>query len=174
MDVVIGLDCGTSATKAVAAGLDCTVRATASEAYPLLVPAPGRAELDPVVLQAAVVRALAGVAAAVQARGDHVVGVCLSAAMHGTLPMGEDGSPLGPLATWRAPACPSAGAGRGRGRRRPGTLPRPQHARPPRSPANVRSHESRPPGEKPEGRTEARGATPLEQSRCSVVRVGSG
>lgn len=103
MDVVIGLDCGTSATKAVAAALDgsrVVVCATASEAYPLLVPAPGRAELDPALLQAAVVRALAAVAADVQARGDHVVAVCLSAAMHGTLPMGEDGSPLGPLVTW--------------------------------------------------------------------------
>ena len=103
MDVVIGLDCGTSATKAVAVGLDgsrCIVRATASVAYPLLVPAPGRAELDPVVLQDAAVRALAAAASKVLASGDSVIAISLSAAMHGTVPMKQDGSPLGRLVTW--------------------------------------------------------------------------
>lgn len=100
MEVVIGLDSGTTATKAVAAGLDGAVRATASEGYPLLVTAPGRAELDPRRLQEAGVAALATVAAQVREQGDEVVALCLSAAMHGVLPMSEDGSPLGPLMTW--------------------------------------------------------------------------
>jgi len=100
MEVVIGLDSGTTATKAVAAGLDGTVRAMASEAYPLLVPEPGRAELDPGRLQVAAVAALAAVAAQTREQGDEVVAVCLSAAMHGVLPMSADGSALGPLVTW--------------------------------------------------------------------------
>ena len=57
MDVVIGIDTGTTATKAVAAGLDAELRAHASVHYPLSVPAPGRAELDPDQLRNAAVKA---------------------------------------------------------------------------------------------------------------------
>ena len=46
MDVLVGLDAGTTATKAVTAGADARVRDTASVGYPLLVPQPGWAELD--------------------------------------------------------------------------------------------------------------------------------
>ncbi len=100
VDVVIGLDSGTTSTKAVAVTVDATVRATASFGYPLLVPAPGRAELDPGRLQQAAVRALAEVARAAREAGDRVVGVCLSAALHGLVPMDRDCRPLGPLLTW--------------------------------------------------------------------------
>jgi gluconokinase len=51
MDLVVGLDSGTTATKAVAVAADATVVATCSAGYPLLMPAPGHAELDPVRLQ---------------------------------------------------------------------------------------------------------------------------
>ena len=46
MDVVVGLDSGTTATKAVTAGVDARVRDLVSVGYPLRVPGPGRAELD--------------------------------------------------------------------------------------------------------------------------------
>jgi hypothetical protein len=55
MDLVVGLDSGTTATKAVAVAADATVVATCSAGYPLLMPAPGHAELDPVRLQQAAV-----------------------------------------------------------------------------------------------------------------------
>ncbi|WP_369258810.1 gluconokinase [Geodermatophilus amargosae] len=100
MDVVVGLDSGTTATKAVTAGTDGHVRDLASVGYPLSVPAPGRAELDAQHLADAAVEALAAVCAAARGRGDRVVGVCLSAAMHGLVPMDDDGRPLGPLVTW--------------------------------------------------------------------------
>jgi gluconokinase len=100
VDVVVGLDSGTTATKAVTAGTDGRVRDVASVGYPLLVPAPGRAELDAGRLQAAAVEALAAVAACARDRGDRVVGVSLSAAMHGLVPMDDDGRPLGPVLTW--------------------------------------------------------------------------
>ncbi|MDQ3431441.1 MAG: FGGY family carbohydrate kinase, partial [Actinomycetota bacterium] len=61
-DVVIGLDSGTTATKAVSAGVDGRVRATASVGYPLQVPAPGRAEIDADRLRAAAIEALRQVA----------------------------------------------------------------------------------------------------------------
>ena len=62
MDVLIGLDSGTTATKAVTAGVDGRVRDTTSVGYPLLVPHPGWAELDAHRLQAAAVQALTEVA----------------------------------------------------------------------------------------------------------------
>ncbi|SNS82241.1 gluconate kinase, FGGY family [Geodermatophilus saharensis] len=100
MDVVVGLDSGTTATKAVTAGTDGRVRDLVSVGYPLSVPAPGRAELDARRLAEAAVTALAAVSAAARERGDRVVGVSLSAAMHGLVPMDGDGRPLGPLVTW--------------------------------------------------------------------------
>jgi gluconokinase len=100
MDVLVGLDAGTTATKAVTAGADAVVRDVVSVGYPLLVPAPGWAELDARRLVGAAVRALTDVVRAAQERGDRVVGLSLSAAMHGLVPLTEDGRPLGPLATW--------------------------------------------------------------------------
>ncbi|MGY1700416.1 gluconokinase [Geodermatophilus sp. SYSU D00766] len=100
MDVVVGLDSGTTATKAVTAGVDGRVRDLVSVGYSLSMPAPGRAELDGRRLADAAVQALAAVSAAVHGRGDRVVGISLSAAMHGLVPMDDDGRPLGPVVTW--------------------------------------------------------------------------
>jgi gluconokinase len=117
MDVVVGLDSGTTATKAVTAGTDGRVRDLVSVAYPLSVPAPGRAELDARRLADAAVGALAAVCAAARERGDRVVGIALSAAMHGLVPMDDDGRPLGPVVTWAdARAAGFAGALRADGR----------------------------------------------------------
>jgi gluconokinase len=100
MDVVIGIDTGTTATKGIAAGLDAELRARVSVHYPLSVPGPGRAELDPGKLRDAAVEALVGVAARCRERGDRVIAVSLSAFLHGLVPMDRDTSPLGPLVTW--------------------------------------------------------------------------
>ena len=100
MDVVIGIDTGTTATKAIAAGLDCVVRAQKSVHYPLSVPGPGRAELDPDQLRDAAVEALVDVARQCRENGDRVVAVSLSAFLHGLVPMDAAGRPLGPLVTW--------------------------------------------------------------------------
>ncbi len=100
MDVVVGLDSGTTATKAVASGATGEIRAGTSVAYPMLVPAPGYAELDATRLREAAVVALRDVARMVEQRGDRVVAVCLGAAMHGVVPMDAAGAPAGPLITW--------------------------------------------------------------------------
>ncbi len=100
MDVVIGIDTGTTATKGIAAGLDGTLRAHTCVHYPLSVPGPGRAELDPAHLVDAAVKALTDVADACRAAGDRVVAVSLSAFLHALVPMDADGKPLGPLVTW--------------------------------------------------------------------------
>jgi len=120
MDVVIGIDTGTTATKGVAAGPDGTIRALTSVHYPLSVPGSGRAELDPLALRDAAVKALVDVAAACHENGDRVAGIGLSGFLHGVLPMDAAGVPLGPLVTWadaRAGAQSDRIAAAGRGRR---------------------------------------------------------
>ncbi|MEU4244210.1 gluconokinase [Actinoplanes sp. NPDC026619] len=99
-DVVIGIDTGTTATKGIAATIDGTLRAHTSVHYPLLVPGPGRAELDPGQLRDAAVKALTDVAAACRENGDRVVAVSLSAFLHALVPLDKSGNPLGPLVTW--------------------------------------------------------------------------
>jgi gluconokinase len=100
MDVVIGIDTGTTATKAVAAGLDGELRAMASVHYPLSVPGPGRAELDAQALCDAAVEALVDVAGQCRENGHRVIAVSLSAFLHALVPMDREGRPLGPLVTW--------------------------------------------------------------------------
>ncbi|MEU4220780.1 gluconokinase [Actinoplanes sp. NPDC026623] len=100
MDVVIGIDTGTTATKAVAAGPSGQIRAMASVHYPLSVPGPGQAELDPGRLREAAIEALVAIAGQVRGQGDRVVAVGLSAFLHGLVPMDAAGAPLGPLITW--------------------------------------------------------------------------
>src|SRR4029453_9268264 len=100
MDVVIGIDTGTTATKGVAAGHSGGLRALASVHYALSVPGPGRAELDAGQVRDAAVEALVGVAAQCRERGDRVIAVSLSAFLHALVPMDADGRPAGPLVTW--------------------------------------------------------------------------
>jgi gluconokinase len=100
VEVVVGLDSGTTATKAVTAGADGRVRDLVSVGYPLLVPGPGRAELDADHVCRAAVEALRDVVLRARARGDDVVALSLSGAMHGLVPMSADGAPTGPLITW--------------------------------------------------------------------------
>src|SRR5262249_36909947 len=100
MDVVIGIDTGTTATKGIAAGPDGTLRAHTAVDYPLSVPGPGRAELDPGRLRDAAVTALTTVAAQCRERGDRVIAVSLGAFRHAGRPRDAGGEPLGPLVTW--------------------------------------------------------------------------
>jgi gluconokinase len=100
MDVVIGIDTGTTSTKGIAAGPDGEIRALTSVHYPLSVPGPGRAELDPAALADAAVKALTDVAAECRAKGDRVTAIGLSSFLHALLPMDAAGRPLGPVVTW--------------------------------------------------------------------------
>lgn len=100
MRVVIGIDAGTTGAKAVAAGADASVHATSDVSYQLHIPEPRRAELDPDDLQRAAVQALSEIAEQLDGTGHEVIGICLSAAMHGLLPFDTDSRPLGPVVTW--------------------------------------------------------------------------
>ncbi|MET0418466.1 MAG: gluconokinase, partial [Actinoplanes sp.] len=100
MDVVIGIDTGTTATKGVAAGADGVVRVQTSVHYPLSVPGSGRAEIDSGRLRDAAVKALVDVAAGCREQGHRVSAVSLSAFLHALVPLDADGRPLGPVVTW--------------------------------------------------------------------------
>jgi gluconokinase len=119
MDVVIGIDTGTTSTKGMAAGPDGEIRALTSVHYPLSVPGPGRAELDPRQLVDAAVKALTDVATTCRENGDRVIAIGLSSFLHALVPMDAVGKPLGPVVTWAdnrsAAQCEQiVAAGRGR------------------------------------------------------------
>lgn len=97
-EVVIGVDVGTTATKVTAFGLGGHGRVSAIREYPLLRPRPGWEVQDPLVLRSAVVAALAECAAG--CAGARVLGISLSAAMHGLLGVDAEGNPLTQLLTW--------------------------------------------------------------------------
>lgn len=99
MDVVVGLDTGTTATKAVTAGVDGQVRDVVQVEQPAQAPD----EFDAVALQRDCVTALARITERAAERGDRVVAVSLSAAMHGLVPLRAAGVPDGPLLTWAHP-----------------------------------------------------------------------
>jgi gluconokinase len=98
--VVLGVDVGTTSAKAVAFD-DRGRRLGSGEAsYPLLEPAPGRAEQEPEAVLAAMVGAIRDAAAAAREGGAAVTALSLSAAMHALLALDADGRPLTPIVTW--------------------------------------------------------------------------
>lgn len=98
--VLVGIDVGTSSTKAAVLSPEGAPLAIAAQAYAVDTPRPGWAEQDPDGWVEAVLtttrRALdeAGVAP------DAVRGVGLSGQMHGTVCVGEGGDPLRPAIIW--------------------------------------------------------------------------
>lgn len=98
--VIIGLDVGTTAAKAVAFRLGSTWRRTALREYPLLEPQKGWQVQDPGAILTATGSALTKAAAAATGEGAELIGVALSSAMHGLIGLDEDMRPLTPLVTW--------------------------------------------------------------------------
>ena len=96
--VIIGLDVGTTAAKAVAFGLSSPWRYLAVQEYPLLEPAPGWQVQDPHTVLAAVSATLAECVAA--AGGAETIAVSVSTAMHGLIGLDATMRPLTPLLTW--------------------------------------------------------------------------
>jgi len=95
--VVIGVDIGTTSTKAVAFTSSGLVVARHAVAYPLTEPLPGFAEQDPDEIVAAVVAAVAAVASLC---GGAVRALSFSSAMHSVLGLDADGSPVTAVVTW--------------------------------------------------------------------------
>lgn len=95
---VIGVDIGTTSTKAIAYDMAGAALARASVEYPLLTPAPGAAEQDPEQILEAVIDALGAV---VRAVGDRPIEcVSFSAAMHSLIAVDREHRPLSACITW--------------------------------------------------------------------------
>jgi gluconokinase len=102
MNYIIGVDIGTSGTKAIAFRIAGNVIAEYHVGYPLLNPQPGYFEQEPDVLFAAVIQCIAGVVRAVKrtATGSRVLGIGFSSAMHGLIAMDKQDQPLTNCITW--------------------------------------------------------------------------
>jgi len=90
---IVGIDIGTTGTKAVAFRLDGRVVASAYREYNLTSPQPGQLELDPGVVLAKIKEVLAELAAA--ARSDPPQSIAWSALGEAMAPLDAGGAPLG-------------------------------------------------------------------------------
>ncbi|HUO70054.1 MAG TPA: gluconokinase [Solirubrobacteraceae bacterium] len=97
-EVIIGLDVGTTGVKAAAFGVSSSWRRVTIREYPLLEPALGQAVQNPADIidaaSAALRECVEGLA------GAEILGISLSAAMHGLIGFDSTGRPLTPLITW--------------------------------------------------------------------------
>jgi gluconokinase len=95
---VIGLDVGTTGVKAAAFGVDSRWERVAIREYPLLEPVLGEQVEDPSAVLAATSHALSECVAQCGSAG--VVGISVSAGMHGLIALDDGLRPLTPLITW--------------------------------------------------------------------------
>ncbi|MFV0425438.1 MAG: gluconokinase [Beutenbergiaceae bacterium] len=109
MSVLLGLDVGTTAVKAVAYQFGAAIVADAEAGYPMLAPRPGEQIQDPDVVLAAVDQVLAEVARQLAPQGTSpsgpvpghtLAGLSVSTAMHALIGLDRDGVPLTPVITW--------------------------------------------------------------------------
>src|SRR5271157_5423037 len=98
MELIIGLDLGTTNCKAVALALDGSLAGSAESSHRLISPRPGWAEQSAEEVWQGAQEVLRSVAQKVSSKD--VIGLCLSGAMHSLLPVGADNLPLSPALTW--------------------------------------------------------------------------
>lgn len=98
MDLVLGLDLGTTSLKALLVDAEGVIRAQAEREYPIRTPQPGWAEQNPDDWWQAAMAATRACLAYVDAATVRAIG--LSGQMHGTVLLGADGVPLMPAVIW--------------------------------------------------------------------------
>ena len=98
MALLLGLDVGTSGSKAVLIKPDGVVLAEAITEYPMAVPRPGWAEQNPEDWWQAIVASIKQVLA--HAGGDSIAGIGLTGQMHGLVLLDEAGKVLRPCIMW--------------------------------------------------------------------------
>ena len=96
--VVVGVDIGTTSTKAVAFDTEGRLLASHNAGYPLREPHPGHAVQDPRLILAAVLESIREVVAEVGA--GCVAGLSFSAAMHSVIALSPTLEPLTDVVTW--------------------------------------------------------------------------
>ena len=96
---IIGVDIGTTSTKAVAWDPEGRALGSHTAGYPLEEPSAGQAVQDPAKILAAVEEVITAVAA--QARSQaRIVGISFSAAMHSLIALDGEGQAITPVITW--------------------------------------------------------------------------
>jgi gluconokinase len=99
-ECAIGVDIGTTSTKAVAFDALGKVLGYHSADYPLHTPAPGVAEQDPDEIYAAVLEAIRGAVQRAQVAPERIRCVSFAASMHTLIAVDGSGRPLTPNITW--------------------------------------------------------------------------
>jgi xylulokinase len=100
MACLLGLDIGTSSTKALLLGADGGVVGRGSAGYPISQPEPDRAEQDPDDWWRAAADSTRQALSAASVSGETVSAVGLSGQMHGTILLDEAGEPVAPAVIW--------------------------------------------------------------------------
>ena len=100
MDYLIGLDIGTSSTKAVAFDLKGHVVSKCNIGYPILNPEPTCSEQCPEEIFQAVIGAIKNVVNENACAGNKLLGVSFSCAMHGIIPVNKNGDRLMNCIIW--------------------------------------------------------------------------
>ena len=100
MSITLGIDIGTSATKALAIDETGRIMAAASAEYPCSHPRPGWSEQDPEHWWQAAVQTVATVLAAGKFRPADVAGIGLSGQMHGSVFLDQAGNVIRPALLW--------------------------------------------------------------------------
>lgn len=99
-EYMLGVDIGTTSTKAVLFDTDGRVVAHHSVEYPLFTPTPATAEQDPEEIYRAVLAVIKTSVQQAHAAPGEVVCVAFSAAMHSVIAVDGEGNPLSRIITW--------------------------------------------------------------------------
>lgn len=100
LSCMIGIDIGTTSTKAVLFEDNGNIIASANEEYPLYTPSADIAEQDPEEIFAAVISAVKHVMKKSLVAPENIMLVSFSSAMHSVIPVDRDGQPLMRCLTW--------------------------------------------------------------------------
>lgn len=100
MSFLLGIDVGTSGSKAVLLSADGAVRATATHEYPLSHPKPLWAEQDPELWWRATVKSIRAVLEKADATPSEIAAVGLTGQMHGLVMLDREGNVLRPAILW--------------------------------------------------------------------------
>jgi sugar (pentulose or hexulose) kinase len=97
-DAILGIDIGTSSTKAILYDLAGSEVTSTSQAYPLLTPQPGWAEQDPEAVWQALLAVLRSIVQ--QSEGYRILSLALAAQAGSIIPADLNGDPVYPMITW--------------------------------------------------------------------------
>ncbi|SFF26025.1 gluconate kinase, FGGY family [Paenibacillus algorifonticola] len=99
-EITIGLDIGTTSTKAVAFGPQGHIRGIHSEDYPLIYPRSSWVEQDPEILLEAAVTAIREVMRRSGADANELIGIGISSAMHSLIVLDRSNTPITRSIIW--------------------------------------------------------------------------